>query len=120
MVSERLPKSCACLYLTSDGKHLVSVRVRVPNPLRPLTGGAAEVQAEGSTVGEVLHGLETTFPGFEARLFEAGGGLRHFVNVYRNDEDIRAVGGLEAGLQAGDELSIVPAVAGGWTLTSAG
>lgn len=97
----------------------MSVRVRVPSPLRQLTGGASEVEAEGSTVGEALHGLEHSFPGFEARLFEAGGGLRHFVNVYRNDEDIRGAGGLDAALQAGDDLSIVPAVAGGWSPASA-
>jgi molybdopterin converting factor small subunit len=91
----------------------VKVRVRIPSPLRQLTAGAAQVEVEGSTVGEALHNLEQQYPGFEPRLFEASGGLRHFVNVYRNDEDIRGAGGLDATLSGDDELSIVPAVAGG-------
>lgn len=91
----------------------MKVRIRIPSPLRALTAGAAEVEAEGSTVGEALHDLEHKYPGFDSRLFEANGGLRHFVNVYRNDEDIRAAGGLGATLSGDDELSIIPAVAGG-------
>jgi molybdopterin synthase sulfur carrier subunit len=91
----------------------VTVKVRVPSPLRQLTAGASEVEVDGATVAEALVDLDRRFPGFAARLFEPSGGLRHFVNVYRNDEDIRAAGGLEASLQAGDDLSIVPAVAGG-------
>ena len=91
----------------------MNVRIRIPSPLRQLTAGASEVEAEGSTVGEALHNLEHKYPGFESRLFEVSGSLRHFVNVYRNDEDIRAAGGLAATLSGGDELSIVPAVAWG-------
>ena len=91
----------------------MSVKIRVPSPLRQLTGGAPDVEVEGKTVGEALHNLEQSFPGFDQRLFEPSGGLRHFVNVYRNDEDIRSTGGLDATLDAGDDLSIVPAVAGG-------
>ncbi|MGH7639947.1 MAG: ubiquitin-like small modifier protein 1 [Candidatus Dormibacteria bacterium] len=91
----------------------MSVRVRVPSPLRQLTQGAAEVEVDGTTVAEALHDLERRFPGFQPRIFEPGGGLRHFVNVYRNDDDIRTSGGLEAALTPGDQLSIVPAVAGG-------
>lgn len=91
----------------------MTVRVRVPSPLRQLTGGAADVEVEGATVGDALHNLETRYPGFEARLFEASGELRQFVNVYRNDEDIRQAGGLGATLQGNDDLTIVPAVAGG-------
>ena len=89
------------------------VKIRVPSPLRQLTAGASEVEVEGNTVGEALHNLEHQYPGFESRLFEASGGLRHFVNVYRNDEDIRSAGGVDATLSSGDDLSIVPAVAGG-------
>lgn len=99
--------------MKDDEDDLVSVRVRVPSPLRQLTSGAAEVEVEGSTVGEALEHLDSRFPGFQTRLFEESGGLRHFVNVYRNDEDIRSAGGLDAALSPGDDLSIVPAVAGG-------
>ncbi len=91
----------------------MSIKVRVPSPLRQLTGGANEVEVDGATVGEALSDLDRRYPGFTARLFEPSGSLRHFVNVYRNDEDIRSEGGLEAPLAAGDDLSIVPAVAGG-------
>jgi molybdopterin synthase sulfur carrier subunit len=89
------------------------VKVRVPSPLRQLTGGASEVEVEGATVAEALHDLDQRYPGFQPRIFEPAGGLRHFVNVYRNDDDIRTSGGLEATLDSGDQLSIVPAVAGG-------
>ncbi|HEY6538118.1 MAG TPA: ubiquitin-like small modifier protein 1 [Candidatus Dormibacteraeota bacterium] len=92
----------------------MSVKVRVPSPLRQLTGGAPEVEVEGATVAAALDDLERRYPGFRPRIFEPdGGGLRHFVNVYRNDDDIRTAGGLEAALGPGDQLSIVPAVAGG-------
>jgi molybdopterin synthase sulfur carrier subunit len=91
----------------------MTIKVRVPSPLRQLTGGASEVEVEGATVGEALHDLEKRYPGFQPRIFEPTGGLRHFVNVYRNDDDIRTAGGLDATLDGGDQLSIVPAVAGG-------
>jgi len=91
----------------------VTVKVRVPSPLRQLTGGAPEVEVEGGTVADALQDLEKRYPGFRPRIFEPTGGLRHFVNVYRNDDDIRTSGGLETVLAAGDQLSIVPAVAGG-------
>lgn len=71
------------------------------------------MEVEGATVGEALQDLEKRYPGFRPRIFEPSGGLRHFVNIYRNDDDIRSSGGLEATLSAGDQLSIVPAVAGG-------
>ncbi|HVC22690.1 MAG TPA: ubiquitin-like small modifier protein 1 [Candidatus Dormibacteraeota bacterium] len=91
----------------------MSVKVRVPSPLRQLTKGASEVEVDGATVAEALQDLERRYPGFQPRIFEPTGGLRHFVNVYRNDDDIRTTGGLEATLSSGDQLSIVPAVAGG-------
>ncbi|HUY25733.1 MAG: ubiquitin-like small modifier protein 1 [Candidatus Dormiibacterota bacterium] len=91
----------------------MSVKVRVPSPLRQLTGGASEVEVDGSTVADALKDLEKRYPGFHPRIFEPSGGLRHFVNLYRNDDDIRTSGGLETALAAGDQLSIVPAVAGG-------
>ncbi len=91
----------------------MSTKVRIPSPLRQLTGGRAEVEVEAATVGGALADLEHRFPGFQARLFEGDGSLRHFVNIYRNDEDIRTSGGLQTSLEPQDELSIVPAVAGG-------
>jgi molybdopterin converting factor small subunit len=87
--------------------------VRVPTQLRQLTDNAGEVQGEGSTVGEVLKGLDAAHPGFAARLFDDEGKLRRFVNVFLADEDVRFLEGLETPVTDGQTLSIVPAVAGG-------
>ncbi len=87
--------------------------IRIPTQLRPLTAGEGEVTVEAATVGEALHALETTYPGFGERLFDDAGGLRRFVNVFLADEDVRFLGGLEAPIESGQTLSIVPAVAGG-------
>ena len=87
--------------------------VRIPTQLRPLSGGAAEVDVDGSTVGEVLKSLEATHPGFAARLFDDGGGLRRFVNVFVADEDVRFADGLNTRVEAGQTVSIIPAVTGG-------
>jgi molybdopterin synthase sulfur carrier subunit len=91
----------------------VSVTIRVPAQLRTLTGGAGEVAADGSTVGEVLKALEAAHPGFGDRLFDENGALRRFVNVFLADEDVRFLEGLETPVTDGQTLSIVPAVAGG-------
>ncbi len=91
----------------------MAVTVRVPGPLRALTGGVAEVQIDGGTVAEALQNLDGRYPGFAARLHEPDGQLKPFVTLYRNDEDIRFAGGLATSLADGDDLSIVPAVAGG-------
>ena len=91
----------------------MSVTVRIPTPLRPLTGGAGEVGVEGSTVGEVLKALDATHAGFAERIFDENGGLRRFVNVFLADEDVRFLEGLETPVTDGQTLSIVPAVAGG-------
>jgi len=87
--------------------------VRIPTQLRTLSGGAAEVSVDGATVGEVLAALETAHPGFSARLFDEGGGLRRFVNVFVADEDVRFVDGLATKVEAAQTVSIIPAVAGG-------
>ena len=87
--------------------------VRIPTQLRTLSAGAAEVDVEGSTVGEVLASLETAHPGFAARLFDDGGGLRRFVNVFVADEDVRFSEGLDTKVGPGQTVSIIPAVAGG-------
>ncbi|MGH7722813.1 MAG: ubiquitin-like small modifier protein 1 [Candidatus Dormibacteria bacterium] len=89
------------------------VRVRVPGPLRRLTGGDAEVTVDGTTVSAALGNLEERYPGFHARLYDADGKLRQFINVYVNDSDIRFSQGLDTPVGERDELSIVPAVAGG-------
>ena len=91
----------------------MSVHVRIPTQLRPLAGGAAEVTLEGSTVGEVLKALDAAYPGFGERLFDDGGKLRRFVNVFLAEEDVRFLEGLNTPVAAGQTLSIVPAVAGG-------
>ncbi len=89
------------------------INVRVPAQLRTLTGGVGEVPMEGSTVGEVLKGLDAAHPGFAERIFDDAGGLRRFVNVFLDEEDVRFLEGLDTPVAAGQTLSIVPAVAGG-------
>jgi molybdopterin synthase sulfur carrier subunit len=91
----------------------MAIRVRIPPPLRPLTGGAEEVDVAGANVGDVLADLEANYPGIKARLFGDDGKVRRFINVYVNDEDIRFLENLDSAVNDGDELSIVPAIAGG-------
>jgi sulfur-carrier protein len=86
--------------------------VRIPTPLRPHAGGLDRVEAVGSTVGEIVTQLVTTYPALRERLFD-GAELRRFVNVYVNDEDIRYLDDLATPVAPGDEVSIIPAVAGG-------
>jgi molybdopterin converting factor small subunit len=87
--------------------------VRIPTQLRTLTGGAGELQVDGSTVGEALKALDAAHPGLADRLFDDSGGLRRFVNVFLADEDVRFLDGLNTPVTPGQTLSIVPAVAGG-------
>jgi molybdopterin converting factor small subunit len=91
----------------------MAVTVRIPTQLRELSGGASEVTADGDTVASVLAGLEAAHPGFTERLFDEGGQLRRFVNVFVADEDIRFLDGVETPVAEGQTVSIVPAVAGG-------
>lgn len=91
----------------------MAVTVLIPTPLQKLTNGQAEVKAEGATVAGVISSLEAQFPGIKERLCDANGKLRRFANVYVNNEDIRFEQGEETPLKDGDEVSIVPAVAGG-------
>jgi sulfur-carrier protein len=91
----------------------MSISIRVPTQLRTLTGGAGEVQVEGSTVGEALKALDAAHPGMGDRLFDEAGNLRRFVNVFLADEDVRFLEGLATPVADGQTLSIVPAVAGG-------
>ncbi len=91
----------------------MSVTVRIPTQLRELTGGAAEVDAEGATVADVLKDLEAKHAGFSERFFDEKGELRRFVNVFVADEDIRFLDGVDTDVADGSTVSIVPAVAGG-------
>jgi len=91
----------------------MAVKVRIPGPLRRLTSGESIVEVDGASVGEVLDNLEVKYPGFRERIYDGDGKLRQFVNIYKNDEDIRFGSGLETTVAPGDDLSIVPAVAGG-------
>ena len=90
----------------------MSVQVHIPTPMRQHTGGKATVEANGATVSELLSHLSDQFPGIAPRLFD-NGQLRRFINLYLNDEDIRYLDNLETAVKAGDQLSIIPAVAGG-------
>ena len=91
----------------------MSVKVRIPTQLRSLSGGAGEVEVEAATVGEALRALDSAHPGFAERLFDEGGGLRRFVNVFMGEEDIRFLDGLGTQTPSGCTVSVVPAVAGG-------
>lgn len=91
----------------------MAVKVRVPTPLQRITNGAAEVEVSSSTVGQVIEDLESRYQGFKKRLCEEDGSLRRFINIFVNDEDIRFLQGVDTQLKDGDELSIVPAIAGG-------
>ncbi len=86
--------------------------VRIPTPLRTLTGGADEVPAIGGTVGEVIEDLEKRHPGIRERLLDDKG-VRRFVNIYVGEEDVRFLDGLKTVLKPGDQITIVPAIAGG-------
>ena len=91
----------------------MSVLIRIPTPLRRLTNGQPKVEIESSNLGELVEMLEAAYPGFKARLVDENGELRYFVNLYLNGEDVRFLQGLETQTSSGDEISIVPAVAGG-------
>jgi molybdopterin converting factor small subunit len=86
--------------------------VRIPTPLRTLTGGNDEVKAAGATVGALIDDLEKNHPGIKDRLLDEKG-VRRFVNIYVGDEDIRFLEGLKTELKGGEQISIVPAIAGG-------
>ena len=91
----------------------MSVKVRIPTPLQKLTNNQAEVQCEAQDVDALLSGLEKQYPGIKERLCDAEGKLRRFVNVYVNEENIRFLQGQQTALKAGDDVSIIPAIAGG-------
>ncbi len=93
------------------------VTVRIPTPLRKITNGKDEVLVEGNDVAEVIENLEKEYPGLKERICDESGNLRRFVNIYKNEEDIRFQDNLKTKVVEGDELSIIPAIAGGATET---
>jgi sulfur-carrier protein len=92
---------------------LPTVNIRIPMILRPHVGGAKTVDATGATLGALLADLTTRFPGIASQVLTTDGELHKFVNVYVNDDDVRYLGKLDAPVKAGDEVTILPAVAGG-------
>ena len=89
------------------------IPVSIPTPLRPLTDNLDTVEVEGATIQELLSGLDQRYPGIGERLLDAQGNVRRFVNIYDNGEDVRFLQEKETPVKAGDEVSIVPAIAGG-------
>ena len=91
----------------------MSVMVRIPTPLRRMTNGKDKVEVESDNLGDLVEKLNSEFPGFKDRLVDEEGELPYFVNIYLNGEDVRFMDGLNTSTSSGDEISIVPAVAGG-------
>ena len=101
----------------------MAVEVRIPTILRPYTGDRKSVEASGASLSALIDDLESNHPGIKERLIEAKDGtvdLRRFVNVYVNDEDVRFLGGLDAPVSDGDQIVVLPAVAGGQAPPGAG
>mgnify|MGYP001342357697 FL=1 len=91
----------------------MSTVVRIPTPLRRVTNGDDKASVDGESLSEIINDLESQYPGIKERLCDENEELRHFVNIYINGEDVRFLDGLQTNVSEGDEISIVPAVAGG-------
>ena len=91
----------------------MAITVRIPTPLRRVTDGQDKVNTEGETLRQLIDSMESQYPGIKERLCDEDGNLRNFVNVYVNGEDVRFLDGIDSATGDGDEVSIVPAVAGG-------
>ncbi len=91
----------------------MEVRVRIPSPLRSLTGDKSEVNASGANVRELISDLDAKYPGIRERLCDESGEVRRFVNIFVGEEDIRFLSGLDTPVDSGTEVSIIPAIAGG-------
>ncbi len=91
----------------------MAVKVRVPTPLMKLTDNQSEVTAEGATISEILNNLESQFAGIKERICDENGTPRRFINIYLNEEEIRFLEGESTAVKDGDEISIIPAIAGG-------
>ena len=94
----------------------MAVKVRIPSPLLKLTNNQSEVMAEGSTIADILNDLENQFTGIKERICEENGTPRRFINIYINEEDIRFLEGENTAVKDGDDVSIIPAIAGGTIL----
>lgn len=91
----------------------MAVTVRIPTPLRKFTGDQADVDVDGGTIGELIDNLEGQHAGIKERIMDEDGGVRRFVNIYVNEEDIRFLDGPDTALKEGDQVTIIPAIAGG-------
>ncbi|MFQ5455288.1 MAG: MoaD/ThiS family protein [Nitrospirota bacterium] len=91
----------------------MGITVRIPTPLRKLTDGKGELEAAGTNISEIIEDIENKYPGLKERLYDQNGNIRRFVNLYVNEEDIRFIDGKNTFIKDGDEISIVPAIAGG-------
>ncbi|MFQ3675454.1 MAG: MoaD/ThiS family protein [Endomicrobiia bacterium] len=91
----------------------MSIKVRIPTPLQKLTSNQAEIECDGQDVKELIENLDKKYPGIKARVCDENGNLRRFINFFVNDKDIRFLQGANTALRDGDEVSIIPAIAGG-------
>ena len=91
----------------------MSAKIRIPTPLRKLTNDEELVEVDAATIADAINELQTRFPGIKERLLDDTGAVRRFVNVYVNEEDIRFLKNQETAVKSGDEISIIPAIAGG-------
>ena len=91
----------------------MTIKVRIPTPLMKLTDNQSEVSAEGKTISDIINNLESQFNGIRDRICEESGSPRRFINIYINEEDIRFLEGEKTAVKDGDEISIIPAIAGG-------
>lgn len=91
----------------------MSVTVRIPTPLRKLTGNQSEIEIDGDTVESLIGNMEASYPGIKDRICDESGKVRRFINIYINEEDIRFLDGTGTTVKTGDRVSIVPAIAGG-------
>ena len=92
---------------------MAKVTVRIPTPLRKLTNGEEVIELEADSIGSAIGALQAKYPGIEERLIDESGEVRRFVNVYVNEEDIRFLEGKDTQLKEGDDISVIPAIAGG-------
>ncbi len=91
----------------------MAIKVKIPTPLQKLTKNQTEIQANGTNIKELIDDLENNFPGIKGRICDEAGKVRRFINIYVNEEDIRFLQRDETPLKDGDEVSIIPAIAGG-------
>ena len=91
-----------------------NITVKIPTPLRPITGGQSELKIEGATVGDILRKLDSQYTGFGERVLDEGKSVKRFINVFVNEDNIRDKKNLETELKNGDTISILPSIAGGF------